>query len=119
MALGYTIDVYRGKIQPSASLLEYALFVSFFPVITSGPIIRAGDFLAQIKERLQIAPENFRQGLTLITLGMIMKFVIADNLASYVDPIFADPIKFQSRDIILGTIKGIITHMIPIKYFPI
>ena len=104
MALGYTIDVYRGKIQPAASLLEYALFVSFFPVITSGPIIRAKDFLAQIKESLQITPENFQQGLTLITVGLIMKLVIADNLASYVDPIFADPIRFQSRDIILATL---------------
>jgi len=104
MALGYTIDVYRGKIPPASSLLEYTLFVSFFPVITSGPIIRAGDFLAQIKDRLKIRPENFQQGLTLITVGLIMKLVIADNLASYVDPIFADPIKFQSRDVILATL---------------
>ena len=104
MALGYTIDVYRGKIQRGSSLLEYALFVSFFPVITSGPIIRAKDFLAQTKESLQITPENFQQGLTLITVGLMMKLVIADNLASYVDPIFADPIKFQSRDMILATL---------------
>jgi alginate O-acetyltransferase complex protein AlgI len=104
MALGYTVDVYRGKLQPAASILEYALFVSFFPVITSGPIIRAKDFLDQIKEQIKITPENLQHGLTLITIGLIMKFVIADNLASYVDPIFADPIKFQSRDIILGTL---------------
>lgn len=104
MALGYVIDIYRGKLQPSTSLIEYALFVSFFPVITSGPIIRAQDFLAQIKNHLEITPENFQQGLTLITIGLIMKLVIADNLAPYVDLIFANPIKFQSREIILSTL---------------
>lgn len=104
MALGYTIDVYRGKLQPTASLLEYALFVSFFPVITSGPIIRAGDYLAQIRDRLKFTPENFQQGLTLIIMGLIMKLVIADNLASYADHIFASPTQFQSREIILATL---------------
>jgi len=104
MALGYTIDVYRGKLQPTESLIEYALFVSFFPVITSGPIIRAGNFLAQIRDRLKFTPENFQQGLTLIIMGLIMKLVIADNLASYVDLIFVDPMKYQSRDIILATL---------------
>lgn len=104
MALGYTIDIYRGKLQPAASLLKYALFVSFFPVITSGPIIRAGDFLAQIKDRLKVTPENIQQGLTLITVGLIMKLVIADNLASYVDQIFVSPMEFQSREIILATL---------------
>jgi alginate O-acetyltransferase complex protein AlgI len=104
MALGYLIDVYRGKLQPAESLIEYALFVSFFPVITSGPIIRAKDFLAQIKDDLCITPENFQQGLTLITVGLMMKLVIADNLISFVDPIFASPMKFQSREIILATL---------------
>lgn len=104
MALGYIIDVYRGKLQPSTSLIEYALFVSFFPFITSGPIIRAENFFAQIKRSIKITPEDFKQGITLISIGLIMKLVIADNLAPYVDPIFADPIKFQSREIILATL---------------
>lgn len=103
MALGYTIDTYRGKLQPATSLFEYALFLSFFPVITSGPIIRAGDFLSQIRDRFKFTPENFQQGLTLIIMGLIMKLVIADNLASYVDHIFSSPMEFQSREIILAT----------------
>lgn len=104
MALSYTIDVYRGKFQPTNSLIEYALFVSFFPVITSGPIIRSKDFFDQIKEHLQITPENFQQGLTLITIGLIMKLVVADNLATYVNIAFEDPINVQSREIILATL---------------
>ncbi len=104
MALGYVIDVYREKLLPVNSIIEYALFVSFFPVITSGPIIRARDFLAQSKNRLKITPENFQHGFTLIIIGLIMKLVIADNLAPYVDSIFANPIKFQSRDIIFATL---------------
>lgn len=104
MALGYVIDVYREKLLPVNSIIEYALFVSFFPVITSGPIIRARYFLAQSKGRIKIMPENVQQGLTLITIGLIMKLVIADNLALYVDPIFANPIKFQSRYIIFATL---------------
>jgi alginate O-acetyltransferase complex protein AlgI len=104
MALGYVIEVYRGKLSPENSIIEYALFVSFFPVITSGPIIRFRDFFTQIRDHLKITPENFQQGITLITIGLIMKLVIADNLAPYVDPIFADPIKFQSREIIRATL---------------
>jgi D-alanyl-lipoteichoic acid acyltransferase DltB (MBOAT superfamily) len=104
MALGYSIDVFRGKLQPASSLLEYALFVSFFPVVTSGPIVRAKDFLGQIESRLEISSENFQYGLTLITTGLIMKLVIADNLANYVDFVFVDPMKFVSKDIILATL---------------
>ena len=104
MALGYVTDVYREKLLPANSIIEYALFVSFFPVITSGPIIRARDFLSQSKDRLKITPENFQHGVTLITIGLIMKLVIADNLAPYVNSIFANPTGFQSRDIILATV---------------
>lgn len=104
MSLGYVFDIYRGKIQPTDSLSEYALFVSFFPIISSGPIIRARDFLSQIKDRIEITPDNFQQGLALITTGLIMKLIFADNLASYVDPRFANLTDFGSRTIILATL---------------
>jgi len=104
MSLGYAIDIYRGKMQPEDSLIKYALFVSFYPVVTSGPIIRAQNFLAQSNVRIKITPSNLQMGVTLITIGLIMKLVFADNLGSFVDPVFADPLKYHSRKIILATI---------------
>jgi alginate O-acetyltransferase complex protein AlgI len=104
MALSYVFDIYRGKMQPSDSFIEYALFVSFFPVVTSGPIIRAKDFLAQLKTSFKISSDNLQPGLTLICAGLVMKLVIADNIAGYVDPIFSAPTTFGSRDIILATL---------------
>ena len=104
MALSYVFDIYRGKMKPTDSLLEYAFFVSFFPLMTSGPIIRAKEFLNQLKTRIVITPENLQQGVTLIAVGLIMKLVIADNLAIYVDTIFSDPMKYGSREIILATL---------------
>ncbi|HWQ19343.1 MAG TPA: MBOAT family O-acyltransferase, partial [Methanotrichaceae archaeon] len=104
MALGYVIDIYRGKLEPTGSLLEYALFVGFFPVISSGPIIRARDFFSQFVARLKINSEDMQHGLALISTGLIMKLVIADNLANYVDPRFASITDFGSRTIILATL---------------
>jgi alginate O-acetyltransferase complex protein AlgI len=104
MALGYVIEIYRGKLRPANSLIEYGLFVSFFPIITSGPIIRAKDFFSQLINRITITPENFQQGVTLITIGLMMKLVIADNLAGFVDLVFSDPESFGSHEIRLATL---------------
>lgn len=105
-SLSYIFDIYRGDLKPARSFYEYALFVAFFPQITSGPIIRARDFLAQLgsKPSISIESQNLKYGITLIGIGLVKKMVLADNIAPYVDTVFSHPTYFNSIRIILATI---------------
>ena len=113
--LSYTIDVYRGNLTPSKSLKEFALFVSFFPQLVAGPILRASNFLPQIREKFVelrnqnlketiIQNSNLKFGLTLMSFGFFKKMFFADNIAPFVDEIFINPIGLDSFAIVLGTI---------------
>ena len=113
--LSYTIDVYRGNLTPSKSLKEFALFVSFFPQLVAGPILRASNFLPQIREKfLEVKSQNLKQtliqnpnlkfGLTLMSFGFFKKMFFADNIAPFVEEIFLNPIGLDSFAIVLGTI---------------
>ncbi len=102
--MSYTFDIYRRKLKPSDSFLKYAVFVSFFPQLIAGPIVRATQFLPQLEKRIVIRVENLKFGLTLIGWGLIKKVIFADNLAPLVDSIFADPTGLSSFHIILGTL---------------
>ena len=114
--LGYTIDVYRGQLSPAKSFKEFALFVAFFPQLVAGPILRASNFLPQIREKFSrlnaknylqqilIQRTNLKIGLTLMSFGFFKKMFFADNIAPFVDEIFLNPIGLDSFAIILGTI---------------
>ncbi len=84
-ALSYTIDVYRGKITERASMLDFALFVAFFPTILSGPIEKARNLLPQIKTYFAPTLSDITQGGCIFVWGLFKKIVIADRLAYYVD----------------------------------
>lgn len=105
-SLSYIIDIYRGQLKPSSSLQEYALFIAFFPQISSGPIVRAKSYLAQLKEKvhLEITSQNLKYGITLIGIGLVKKMVLADNIAPYADSVFSHPTYYNSLRIILATI---------------
>jgi alginate O-acetyltransferase complex protein AlgI len=90
-ALSYTIDVYRGHLQPTKRLIEYLAFVSFFPQLVAGPIERATRLLPQFFVHHRFDPIAARDGLRQMLWGAFKKMVIADNLARFVDPIYADP----------------------------
>jgi alginate O-acetyltransferase complex protein AlgI len=90
-ALSYVFDIYRGKMEPIDSFTEYALFVSFFPHLIAGPILRAKDFLPQLKNKVTFTHENIKWGTTRIGIGLVKKVVIADTLAYYVNLVFANP----------------------------
>ena len=114
--ISYTVDVYRGKLQPSESLKEFALFVSFFPQLVAGPIVRASEFLPQLREKLTNSVEkyelksiilrnsNLKLGITIMAFGFLKKMFFADNIAPLVNEIFSIPTGFDSFTIILGTI---------------
>jgi alginate O-acetyltransferase complex protein AlgI len=114
--ISYTVDVYRGKLEPSKSFFEFALFVSFFPQLVAGPIIRAKDFLPQLREKIEsskngfqfrqiiLTNNNLKFGISLMALGFFKKMFFADNIGVYVNEIFANPIGLDSFTIWLGTI---------------
>ena len=113
--ISYTVDIYRGKLTPSQSLKEFALFVAFFPQLVAGPILRASQFLPQLREKIEnvssgtklrqiiIENSNLKFGITLMAFGFFKKMFFADNIAPLVNQIFDNPIGLDSFSIILGT----------------
>lgn len=81
-SLSYTLDIYRGVLQPTKSLRDFILAVSFFPQLVAGPIVRAGDFLPQLVRPQPLRTGQFLWGLALMTLGLFEKIVLADTLLS-------------------------------------
>jgi alginate O-acetyltransferase complex protein AlgI len=95
--LSYSLDVYRRKIKPGKSFLDYALYVSFFPQLVAGPIVRAEDFIPQCETPRKASQDQFGWGLSLLTIGLFMKIIIADTLLSpIVDKIYQAPELFSS-----------------------
>ncbi|HEY4309375.1 MAG TPA: MBOAT family O-acyltransferase [Pirellulales bacterium] len=78
-ALSYTIDVYRRTLRPASSALDFSIFVSFFPVLLAGPLLRAGPFLPACCRPRRATPEELGWGAALFTLGLFMKVVLADQ----------------------------------------
>lgn len=78
--LSYTIDVYRGKLEPRYSLLDFSLFVTFFPQLVAGPIVRASDFLPQCEQPRRASMDQFGWGLALMAFGMFSKVILSDNI---------------------------------------
>ena len=103
-AISYIIDIYNGTIQPEKKFYRYALFISYFPHLLSGPIVRAGQFLPQLKNSISLSRTNLKIGVTLMVWGFVKKFVIADNCAPVANAIFSNPTSFNSLGIIIGTI---------------
>lgn len=87
-AIGYTIDVYKGKVLPERDFFTYALFVSFFPQLVAGPIERSTNLLKQFYEKHPFRCVMALQGLGLMVWGYFLKLVLAERCAIYVDAIF-------------------------------
>jgi len=101
--LSYTIDVYRGKFTPVKSFLDYCFFLSFFPKLVMGPIVRASDFIPQIRKNILITPEYVSGGLYLILSGLFKKVVISDYIyVNFVQYIFDDPSRHSGIECLLG-----------------
>ena len=101
--LSYTIDIYRGRLRPTKRFLDFALFVSFFPQLVAGPIIRASVFLPQLKNRFTFLSRRSERGLYLVLLGLFKKVVIADLLAlNLVDRVFDVPLLYSGLENMLA-----------------
>ncbi len=103
-AITYVVDVKRNDAQP-ASLMDAAIYLSFFPHLVAGPIVRASEFLPQLRQPADPNKVAVGAGLALIGIGLIKKVLIADTLArEVVDPVFAVPEAYFSPDAILATL---------------
>lgn len=101
--LSYTIDVYRGKFKPVTSFLDYCFFLSFFPKLVMGPIVRASDFIPQIRQDIVVTKEDIAKGLYLIIGGLIKKVVISDYIyVNFVQYIFDDPSRHSGVECLFG-----------------
>lgn len=102
--MSYTIDIYRGKIKPVKSFINFAAFVSFFPQLVAGPIERASHLLPQFSVKRVFSYKKAVSGIYLITWGLFKKVVIADTCATYVDVIFENPTSMNTLSLMLGAI---------------
>jgi alginate O-acetyltransferase complex protein AlgI len=100
--INYTIDVYNRKIETCNNLLDYALFVGFFPSLLSGPIMRASKFLPQVRLGGALRLADVSQGIRLFVIGLFMKIFIADRLGMFVDVVFESPGVFNSSTVWLA-----------------
>lgn len=100
--LSYTIDVYRGHLSPSKKLLDFALYVSFFPQLVAGPIERATKLLPQVLNKRRWQLDNIREGGFLFFWGLFEKLFIASNMAKIVDPIFQQSAANNGSIVLIG-----------------
>lgn len=103
-SVGYLLDVYHCRILAEKSLLDYTLFVTFFPQITSGPISRAADFLPQIKNTHTFNYQQGKQGLKELLWGMFIKLVIADRLGLFVDTVYSNYLHYNGTTCLVASI---------------
>ena len=102
--MSYTIDVYRGQLIPTRSLLDYAVFISFYPHLVAGPIMRAYELLPQIQSPRRITAERVNAGLFLIVWGYFKKVVVADNVGPIADLVFNHVGQSQGLDVAIGVL---------------
>ena len=102
MTISYVIDVYRREIPPTTHLLDFALFVAYFPHLVAGPILRASLLLPQIEQPRTITRQQITSGLWLIGWGCFQKMFVADNLAPLVDTVFGPSATPTGADVVVA-----------------
>ncbi len=104
-SISYIVDIYRGQIKPCRSLLDYVFFLTFFPPLLAGPVVRAKDMLPQIKGNPVITRDMVSEGVYLIILGLIKKMVIADFISgNFVDRVFDNPALYSGFENLMASI---------------
>ena len=103
-SISYVVDVCKGRVAPTATWLEYVFFLSFFPALVAGPIVRADYFLPQIRANYHATRTELYAALWMIICGILKKAVIADYIAQYNDLIFASPTGYSGFESLMGVI---------------
>lgn len=95
-AINYTVDVYRRRMPAERNLGDFMLFILFFPHLVAGPIVRARDFLPQIKRPKRCDWVRMHLGVQYFLMGLFKKLAIADRMAQFADPVFSAPLEYRS-----------------------
>ena len=102
-SMSYTIDIYRGQIRPLSRWTDYLFYLSFFPQLVAGPIVRARDFIPQIRKPLVVTREMFGRGVAFIIIGLIKKAIISDYISlNFVDRVFDEPALYSGFECLMG-----------------
>lgn len=102
-SMSYTIDIYRRQLRPLTNWLDYLFYLSFFPQLVAGPIVRARDFIPQIRRRPVVTRTMFGMGVFLILTGLFKKAVVSDYISlNFVDRIFDEPLLYTGFECLMG-----------------
>lgn len=102
-SMSYTIDIYRGQLRPLDSWLDYLFYLSFFPQLVAGPIVRASNFIPQIRQKPVVTREMLGTAFFLVLTGLFKKAVISDYIAlNFVDRIFDEPLLYSGFECLMG-----------------
>lgn len=101
--ISYTVDLYRKKLKPVDNIIDFGFYVSFFPQLVAGPIVRASEFIPQLKQEYKLSYQTFSRAGLLIIGGLFKKMVISDYISSnFVDRVFEAPLKYSGFENLLG-----------------
>jgi D-alanyl-lipoteichoic acid acyltransferase DltB (MBOAT superfamily) len=101
--ISYTIDIYRNKTRPVKNILDFGFYVSFFPQLVAGPIVRASEFIPQLYQKFSLSRREWSHALLLIVAGLIKKIAVSDYIAvNFVDSIFDAPGSFSGLENLLA-----------------
>lgn len=103
-SISYVVDVYKKRIKPTRNWIDYLFFLSFFPALVAGPIVRADYFLPQLAKNERATTEEVWAGLWLVIVGIIKKALIADYIAQYNDLIFNEPTLYTGVQALMGVL---------------
>lgn len=103
-SISYIVDVYKGRVAPTRRWIDYMFFLSFFPALVAGPIVRADYFLPQIERNHTAVSAEIYWGFWLILIGVVKKALIADYISQYNDLIFASPTGYSGFESLMGVI---------------
>lgn len=102
--ISYSVDIYRKKVNPVKNIWDFGFYVSFFPQLVAGPIVRAADFVPQIYKKYQVSKEEFGSAIFLILNGLAKKILISDYISiNFVDRVFADPLNYSGFENLMAS----------------
>lgn len=102
--ISYSVDIFRKKIEPVKSIIDFGFYVSFFPQLVAGPIVRASEFIPQIYKPYKVTYQQFSKACLLIIGGLFKKMVISDYVSTnFVDRVFESPLKYSGFENLMGS----------------
>lgn len=102
--ISYTVDIYRKRVEPVKNIVDFGFYVSFFPQLVAGPIVRAAEFIPQLYKKYNLTQREFGHALFLILSGLVKKVIVSDYISiNFVDRVFVSPLSYSGFENLLAT----------------